>query len=113
MPATNPLLDDLGLDLDELDLGDGSIDEMVAELEDFFDDSDPEPHTEVKVSKPPNCDLCEKVENKKTPALYDGKTTLGPWGFLCQKHFNQFGIGLGLGRGQKLLADEAEGQSCG
>jgi hypothetical protein len=49
--------------------------------------------------KPPeSCDLCSG------PFLnfaYDAKTVHGPWGWLCQTCFNEKGIGLGLGLGQR------------
>lgn len=32
------------------------------------------------------CDFC------KLPAKYDGKTKLGPWAFMCEKHFKQLGF---------------------
>lgn len=31
------------------------------------------------------CDFCGK------PALYDGKTRLGPWAYMCQEHFDALG----------------------
>jgi hypothetical protein len=51
----------------------------------------------VKVSQLPNCDICGAV------AEYDGKTTMGPWANMCLNHFKQLGVGLGTGRGQKLV----------
>lgn len=30
------------------------------------------------------CDFCKK------PAIYDAKTILGPWAFVCQEHFNKY-----------------------
>lgn len=47
------------------------------------------------------CDFCGKE------AEYDGKTKFGPWAYMCQQCFARYGIGLGLGRGQKL---KKEGQ---
>jgi len=55
-----------------------------------------QPHTEVEVDEIPNCDFCT------SPAVYDGRTSLGAWGFMCEKHFKDYGVGLGLGLGQKL-----------
>lgn len=43
------------------------------------------------------CDFCNEI------ASYDAKTTLGPWANMCKHHYKQLGIGLGLGKGQKLL----------
>ena len=59
-------------------------------------------HTEVEVDKLPNCDLCKESGITET-AQYDAKTTFGSWASLCKIHFLRFGIGLGLGRGQKLV----------
>lgn len=33
----------------------------------------------------PKCDFCDK------PAVYDAKTEFGPWGFMCEEHFEKFG----------------------
>ena len=44
----------------------------------------------------PKCDFCGK------PAEYDGKTTSGPWGYMCGGCFQKHGVGLGTGRGQRL-----------
>ena len=57
----------------------------------------------VEVDKLPNCDFCKKPLRL---AKYDGKTTMGPWGYMCTIHFNVFGVGLGLGRGQELVVTE-------
>jgi ribosomal protein L37AE/L43A len=62
---------------------------------------------EVKVSEIPNCDFCAQ-EGKTTPAAYDGKTTQGPWANMCLLHFGQYGVGLGTGKGQKLIKEDAE-----
>lgn len=34
------------------------------------------------------CDFC------KAPAIYDGKTQLGPWAFMCEKCYKRYGTGL-------------------
>ena len=47
----------------------------------------------------PNCDLCIKPVD----ACYDGKTIMGPWAYMCKGHFATHGIGLGPGKGQKLV----------
>lgn len=56
----------------------------------------------IVVSSLPNCDIClsHKIE---TVASYDALTIYGPWGYLCDEHFQTHGIGLGTGRGQKLI----------
>ena len=58
----------------------------------------------VVVEELPDCDIC-KQEGRKPPekAEYDGRTTFGPWAYMCQEHFDKYGVGLGEGRGQKLV----------
>jgi len=51
----------------------------------------------VTVDKYPKCDFCP------TDARYDGQTGMGPWANMCQEHFDQHGVGLGTGKGQKYL----------
>jgi len=43
------------------------------------------------------CDFCGDT------AKYDGRTKLGPWAYMCQECFKRHGIGLGLGKGQRLI----------
>jgi hypothetical protein len=38
-----------------------------------------------------------------TPAEYDGKTTEGPWAYMCGAHYSKYGMGLGTGVGQRLI----------
>jgi len=54
-------------------------------------------HYEAEVDNIPECDCCEHK------AAYDAKTRHGVWGYLCEEHFSEFGVGLGLGKGQKLI----------
>jgi len=56
-----------------------------------------EKHMTTVVEKRPNCDFCGKE------AKFDGKTVFGAWAYMCGTHFSQFGIGLGLGKGQELI----------
>lgn len=44
------------------------------------------------------CDIC-----RSATAFYDGKTVMGPWANMCSHCFGQYGVGLGTGRGQKLI----------
>jgi hypothetical protein len=53
--------------------------------------------TETRVVEIPKCDICGE------DAEYDGKTVMGPWSFMCQADFEFFGVGLGTGRGQRLV----------
>lgn len=62
--------------------------------------------TEVVVSEIPDCDIC-KQRNHTRPAVVDGKTIHGPWANMCEDDFQAFGIGLGTGRGQRLIKREA------
>lgn len=58
----------------------------------------------VQVDKIPPCDLCKAFQGKNdVPAKYDGKTIQGPWGYMCERHFRSYGVGLGTGRGQRLI----------
>ena len=58
----------------------------------------PKSHTFVTWSGPlPKCDFCDLA------AAVDGKTASGHWGYMCRWHFIQYGVGLGLGRGQELV----------
>jgi hypothetical protein len=50
--------------------------------------------TTIQVHEFPNCDLC----NEPTPAPYDVKTVMGPWGNLCEDHFTTKGTKMGSKR---------------
>lgn len=58
---------------------------------------------EVGVDKISDCDICNSHGAARKPAQYDGKTKEGPWAFMCEAHFRTYGMGLGLGKGQKLI----------
>lgn len=62
-------------------------------------------HEAVAVSVLPPCDICRYVENRIHPerALFDGATHIGSWANMCHPHMCTHGVGLGLGRGQRLL----------
>lgn len=53
--------------------------------------------TEVKMSSKKKCDFCGAL------AKYDGKTITGPWANMCDDCFGEHGVGLGTGKGQKLI----------
>ena len=66
--------------------------------------------TEVKVTSLPDCDLCQaQADSGRRPkdnvfkAKYDGKTRMGPWANMCPAHFQEHGVGLGTGKGQRLV----------
>lgn len=59
------------------------------------------------------CDICQLVGTRNddgsvTRAEFDAKTTEGPWAYLCDEHFRQFGVGLGTGLGQRLVYESSE-----
>jgi len=56
----------------------------------------------VDVDKLPTCDFCRDA-GVTQDALYDGKTTAGPWAWMCGLHFAVWGVGLGTGKGQRLV----------
>lgn len=57
--------------------------------------------TTTEVRSLPNCDFCG------AEAHYDAKTNMGPWGYMCEAHYRTHGIGLGLGKGQRLIVANA------
>ncbi len=59
----------------------------------------------VKVARLPKCDF-EHRGGCFNAARYDGKTKQGSWANMCEQHFEIYGVGLGTGRGQKLLLDK-------
>jgi len=50
----------------------------------------------VVISEKHKCQFCGDE------AKYDGKTKVGPWAWMCEKCFIRYGVGLGMGKGQKL-----------
>ncbi len=60
--------------------------------------------TRVRVIEYPKCDFCE------LSARYDGKTIYGPWANMCFHHFMNYGIGLGTGKGQRLVMEDENAQ---
>jgi hypothetical protein len=53
----------------------------------------------------PLCDLCVRAGLLRQ-AIYDARTRFGPAAFLCEEDFREFGVGLGLGMGQRLVLVE-------
>lgn len=64
---------------------------------------------EVEVASLPTCDI-HKFEKGQdgVEAKYDGKTVMGPWANMCEECFQQYGSGLGTGRGQRLVVKSAK-----
>lgn len=55
-------------------------------------------YTTTKVSALPTCSLCERQQ-----AGYDAAMTFGGWAYACEGCFRRYGMGLGLGQGQRLV----------
>lgn len=51
----------------------------------------------------PRCDFHSARE-----AEYDAKTIQGPWANLCGPCYIRFGVGLGTGKGQRLVLESEE-----
>ena len=62
-------------------------------------------NTAVIVGKIPHCDFCKEY-SMDNPATIDGKTTFGSWANMCDHHYKLYGVGLGLGVGQRLLKEK-------
>lgn len=62
----------------------------------------------VQVDALPTCNMCQ-LDHVQHPAkaTVDGKTKGGPWAFMCDPCFDKHGIGLGTGKGQRLVLKEA------
>jgi len=62
-------------------------------------------HSAVKVELfEHGCDYCKLLTHTLKAAVVDGKTKDGPWAYMCEEHFRDFGVGLGLGKGQRLVS---------
>lgn len=60
-------------------------------------------HTSVEISEAKPCDFSDGDHGS---AVVDGKTVFGPWANMCAPCFDNFGVGLGLGKGQRLVLIE-------
>jgi hypothetical protein len=59
------------------------------------------------VSQLPDCDIHKFIKGGAiVPATVDGKTTDGRWANMCDPCFSEWGVGLGTGRGQRLIVGE-------
>lgn len=59
----------------------------------------------VQMDHIPMCDL-HKMDTRSPQlieAVYDAKMLEGPWAYLCQSCYDLHGVGLGLGKGQRLI----------
>ncbi len=50
----------------------------------------------------PDCHFCLENQDGRE-AEYDGRTAKGPWAYMCQRHYEIYGVGLGTGNGQMLI----------
>jgi hypothetical protein len=57
--------------------------------------------TTATVAVLPPCDICVI-----STAAFDGKTISGPWAYMCPECMDRYGIGLGVGKGQRLVLRE-------
>jgi len=56
---------------------------------------------------PKSCDLCgAEIKGE----FIDGRTIMGPWGILCPRCHKANGVGLGLGRGQRYVLTNVNGE---
>lgn len=53
--------------------------------------------------KQAKCDIC-KVRFSNQPWFVDGRLRTGSWALMCARCYEQYGIGIGTGRGQKYDA---------
>lgn len=96
--------DDMEKILDLVRDGHGLTKESVANEDSFDAEDDPtaDPDKpEEKIKKwygDTKCDFCHRDCGK---TLYDGMTGMGPWAVMCEPCFHEYGVGLGLGKGQK------------
>jgi hypothetical protein len=51
----------------------------------------------------PECDLCGMELGVQRPALYDGKTKLGPWANMCEEHLITDGYPFSQGLTNKRI----------
>ncbi len=49
------------------------------------------------VVKEATCNFCQE------PAIVDGRTTMGAWGDMCGEHYKVYGVGIGVGYGQRFI----------
>lgn len=62
-------------------------------------------HTEVRVgSEKRYCSIHQEYGEEGVTAYYDGKTIIeAHWAYMCEECFQKYGVGLGLGKGQRLI----------
>lgn len=69
---------------------------------------------QVVVSVIPPCDFCKEGHSgEQVPAAVDGRTASGMWAYMCEAHFTLHGVGLGTGKGQRLVLTDPNMCECG
>jgi hypothetical protein len=48
-----------------------------------------------------NVPTCDDFKKPIEDEFVDGKTRMGPWAFMTPSSYRMYGVGLGLGRGQR------------
>lgn len=56
----------------------------------------------------PRCQIAAVHGGERPEAAVDGKTVDGPWAYMCDGCHRRFGVGLGTGRGQRLVLPRGE-----
>ena len=70
--------------------------------------------TSVEVASLPDCDIHNyELGQPGVKAAYDGKTKMGPWANMCEDCFKIHGVGLGTGKGQRLILKGSAGKTAG
>lgn len=65
--------------------------------------AEPDLHVAYIDAPMPQCSIHWELRHVVVEAAYDGKTKYGPWAYMCVTCFVDHGIGLGTGRGQRLI----------
>jgi hypothetical protein len=66
-------------------------------------DRDESPAGDLKVVTLTQVRWCQVHNDNMTEATYDAATIYGPWAYMCDPCSAQFGVGLGTGRGQRII----------
>ena len=58
--------------------------------------------TVIWSSPEPTCDMCGAAGVRER-ATVDGATWMGPWACMCDGHHKMHGVGIGTGKGQRII----------
>lgn len=56
---------------------------------------------QTTATKTKYCSFC-MAKGIMQQARFEGRTEEGDWAYMCFKHYAQHGVGLGIGRGQRI-----------